>query len=258
MDYTLQHKQTTKHEFALYYKGLSLKVAKHCNGDQFLITDSVLIQRIVSVLRMNCGDLLILFDELLQLHTTITQILKRSEIGVVIVSKLPTTRLFPALHAFVPLLKRDETDEMVYGLTEVGVTSISLLTTHKVHRSWGGEREKERLERVVIAAAEQSKHFLLPQITDPCSLQAAITQSAYPIFLCDPMGDSFYESINALKANKKPEGYRVFVGPEGDFTQEEKEFLIQSGAHSIRLTPTVLRASHAAIISIAMIRSFYN
>ena len=49
--------------------------------------------------------------------------------------------------------------------------------------------------------------------------------------------------------------YTLFVGPEADLTDGEKEQLKKSGWSVIRLTPTVLRAQQAIVLAAGAIRS---
>ena len=47
------------------------------------------------------------------------------------------------------------------------------------------------------------------------------------------------------------------VGPEGDLTQEEKDYLKQQGFVFCRLTPTVLRARQAVALGLGILRSYF-
>lgn len=246
-----------KHEFALFVKGLNSQLQPHFVGDRLIITDNDAVLRITSVLRMSVGDSLVVFDETVQLLTRIVSLGKKHSVELLIQKITNHTPLKPYITAMVPVLKRDETDEMVYGLVEVGVNSIQLIKTDRVQRAWGGEKEMARLQRVLISAAEQSKHFSLPLLHEPCALVQAMQQIKTPLLVGDPAGKSCYHVLSTMQ-NSVDAHYTLLVGPEGDFSVKEKQLLDDHGAQFVRLTPTILRASHAAIIFSALIRTFYN
>jgi RsmE family RNA methyltransferase len=130
--------------------------------------------------------------------------------------------------------------------------------TDSVQRSWGGIHEYERLERLIIASAEQAKQFAVPQLHEPISLETAIAQQPLLIY-GDPAGNAFKTVFQALPPKKNElKQCAVLVGPEADFTLHEKRLLQNHGAIGCALTPTVLR-SHLAITMLAgAVRSWYH
>ena len=112
----------------------------------------------------------------------------------------------------------------------------------------------------MIAAAEQSKQFSLPEIHAPRGLQEAVTQYAkHSIKLvADPAGDSLYKILTTLKQHahaKSQTSIVMTLGPEGDFTADEKNLLNAAHYQSVRLTPTVLRSQQAGALLLGFIRS---
>lgn len=52
---------------------------------------------------------------------------------------------------------------------------------------------------------------------------------------------------------KRPKNIAIFIGPEGGFSEKEKEQMIKSGAQAVSLGKNILRTETAAIVSIAML-----
>jgi 16S rRNA (uracil1498-N3)-methyltransferase len=149
-------------------------------------------------------------------------------------------------------LKKQALEEAVYGLVECGVSSIYLLDTDKVQRDWGGDKEYERLYKICIAAAEQSKNYAMPQIHKPISLNEFIKQhAAYTKLFFDPAG----ASIMATISDRKHENICCIVGPEGDLTESEKDLLRTQQFNFCHLTPTILRAQQAVVVAVGALRS---
>jgi len=54
------------------------------------------------------------------------------------------------------------------------------------------------------------------------------------------------------KLEPKPGKNLIFIGPEGDFTNQEMDLIKKKHAASIRLRPQVLRTETAAIFALSM------
>lgn len=236
------------HEFALYLSTLPDVLA----GDNFVLHDSRIVHRLTHVLRACNGQSYILFDRENHLRVCITDIGKNS-IEMRIITREKNKHLVPYIIAFLPLLKRVHLEEAVYALVELGVNKIQLIITQKVHHKWGGAKELQRLEKIMIAAAEQSKHFAFPKIHEPISLQKAIVLTHGVKLFFDPTGEQFYDVATQLR-QQKPTEITFMVGPEADLSDEEKELLKQHFFSFVQLTPTVLRAYQAATIACAIMR----
>ncbi|NBP00619.1 MAG: 16S rRNA (uracil(1498)-N(3))-methyltransferase [Proteobacteria bacterium] len=232
-------KKDTQHEFALYSPGKPF--AKGPCG----IVDVALVHRIVHVLRLKKDDTLILFTQQQHALFVITAVGKK-EITGLIKSVTANQQYCPSITLLLPLLKKEALEHAIYGAVEVGVTKIQLVLTEKVQRTWGGKQELERLERIMIAAAEQSKCFAFPTISEPIKLEKALQENqGKQLLYADPKG-----SI----ASKATEPVVLLVGPEGGLTQAEQLLLKEQQGQAICLTPTILRAQQAAVVFTALIR----
>ncbi len=238
------------HLFALYYSGKKLT-----HHDLLVITDTDLIHRIERVLRLSVGDACILFDRTTWKEVTITA-LTRTTITCTVVAQHDIKPWYPKIRFFLPVLKRESLATAVYNLVESGVQEIQLIKTEKVQRAFGSTKELERLERIAIAAAEQSKNFALPDIKEPISwAEALILMQKTISYVGDPMGMPIFDSLHGLQ--KWPDSCILVVGPEGDFTAREYAALKEAGVIPLQLTPTILRAETAAFYLAALFRSFF-
>lgn len=247
--------KSTSHEFALFVNMLDGYGPQLASGEHIEITDEDLYHRITRVLRLEIDESFIVFDTKRHAHLQIVQINKKTIVcSVIAVFTNPVYS--PHITVFLSILKKDALEQAVYGLTELGANVIQLVVTDKVQRSWGGASEMERLQRLLIAAAEQSKNFALPDLRPPMQLEEALsfyTNIQMNIF-CDVQG----EHIIPLVAKSYVDdhlAYSLFIGPEGDLTFEEKSILKKGGFHFCRLTPTVLRSVQAVCLSVGIIRS---
>ncbi len=239
------------HEFALYYEAAFKDLGP---VDEILIDDKDLIHRITRVLRIKKGEQLILFNREWHALLRITDV-DRKSISLQVISVEKNKHYSPTITFLLPVLKRDALAQAVYSVVETGVNELQLMQTEKVQRKWGGEKERERLERICIAAAEQSKNFAFPLIKEPITLADAL-QAVPPDAFCfygNPEGNHFRE-INGIT----PDHFVLTCGPEADFTSTEKVQLQAASFQALHLTPTILRAETAALCLSSVFRTVFS
>jgi 16S rRNA (uracil1498-N3)-methyltransferase len=121
--------------------------------------------------------------------------------------------------------------------------------------TWGSEKDYARAERIFIAAAEQSKQFVLPDMKPVCNLATAIANlgNEYRLFF-DAAGKPLPELASHVLVHK-PASYACLFGPEGDLTPLEKEQILNKGFTFYRLTPSILRAQQAISVALGLLRA---
>ena len=243
--------RSEKHEFALHYKEFPVAIKI---GTSLVVSDSEMVRRALSVLRLAVGDTVCFFNMSVSSSCKIVTIQKRSfECVIQTVSKI--IPLQPSITLMLPLLKREALESAVYNATAMGVGTIQLLTTEK-SAHWSGAKELDRLQRVAVAAAEQSKQFALPKFIEPISLGKffEILSNDNALML---HADVDGASLNSLVSSfSKESAFVISVGPEGDLTKQERDLLIEKNCTFVRLTPSVLKAEEAASLLIGIVRSF--
>ena len=244
---------TSKHEFAVYVAHVSPKQKK------IELQDADTVHRIRSVLRLEIGDELTLFDGRQQYKCQITAINKKT-VSLSLASTEQSAQLSPSIIILLPLLKREAFDRMLYACVELGANIVQPVITEKSQRVWRNEHDLERVRSIMVAAAEQSKQFAIPEIQSPRTLQEAVARYAgAPIKLvADPAGESLYKVLTDVKqCVQAGNGGSIVMtmGPEGDFTDDEKNLLKVASYQSVRLTPTVLRSQQAGALLLGVIRS---
>jgi 16S rRNA (uracil1498-N3)-methyltransferase len=267
-----------RHEFALFI------AQPFARGRIVAINDSESLRRLTSIVRLREGESVQLFNREESIRGVVTVITKK-QIELEVDERIQLQPLEPSLTILLPTLKKDDLQEALSRLCALGVTTIQLVETEKVQHSWQFERERDRFERVMIAAAEQSKQLVLPELLAPLSLAAALesTRIAHETSKNSHSAqENFKKAVSAeeIRKNKqtvchkiffdpdgatlmtvlerliKTEGTTVlFVGPEGDLTDQEKVLLKQNGFIFCALTPTILRACEAIALGAGVVRS---
>ncbi len=205
------------------------------------------------VLRMQIGDACILFDRSLHASVEIVSIEKKRAIVLIrSIDQNPcnTTQITVLL----PLLKKESFELALYSLVEAGVDAIQLVTTEKSQGKYT-EHESIRAEKILIAAAEQSKHFRFPELTKPEPLHKIVGMFADPHckkVCAHPEGKSFFDFAQAATTSQE---YVLIVGPEADFSADELTLLQKHSFEFVSLTPTILRSFQAVFLLAGAVRS---
>lgn len=147
----------------------------------------------------------------------------------------------PTLSIAVAVPKGDRADWMLQKLTELGVSTIIPL---KCERSVVLPREtkQERWQRILVEACKQSKQAWVPELRQLSTIEEALKQDAQLKTVLDQAGKSFREAMQLM-----PKSILAFIGPEGDFTDEEKAALKTAGCVPLSLGKQILRVETAAI-----------
>lgn len=154
---------------------------------------------------------------------------------------------------FAPL-KRARLDYMVEKATEMGVAALQPVITQHTQ----AERiNSDRMRAHAIEAAEQCGVLRLPQVREPLKLSAALDgwDSRRRIVFADESA-AIDDPIAALRSLPAGEPLALLVGPEGGFSEEERQRLCALPfVTAISLGPRILRADTAAVAALAILNS---
>ena len=153
--------------------------------------------------------------------------------------------------AFSPI-KSNYQNFMIQKATELGVTKfLPIIFDRTVVR----KINKERLEKIIIEASEQSNRINLPKIEEPQSLNNFLETNSIDLILTDLNSNN--NKIDKSKLTDKP--VCIIIGPEGDFSEDERqEILAFKGVQPIKINENILRSETAVISAISIINYVIN
>ena len=152
--------------------------------------------------------------------------------------------------AFSPI-KSNYFNFMIQKATELGVTKfLPIIFERTIVR----KINKERLEKVIIEAAEQSNRITVPSIEEPQKLKSFLNNDMDLIFTDLNTTNT---KIDLKKLTTKPTC--VIIGPEGDFSEEEREEILKfNGVQPIKINENILRSETAVISALSIINYAIN
>ena len=152
--------------------------------------------------------------------------------------------------AFSPI-KSNYFNFMIQKATELGVTKFLPII---FDRSIVRKINKERLKKVIIESAEQSNRITVPIIEEPQKLKNFLNNNMDLLFTDLNTTNT---KIDLKKLTTKPTC--VIIGPEGDFSEEEREEILKfNGVQPIKINENILRSETAVISAISIVNYAIN
>jgi len=199
-----------------------------------------------SVLRLGPGAEIKAFDDRSGEWLAAIEEAGKRRVSLRIERKLREREAVPDLWlAFAPI-KRGRIDWLVEKATELGVARLVPVLTG---RTMVERLNLDRLRAHSIEAAEQCGRTALPVLAEPAGLDALMRDwpAGRTLFFADEGGG---EPLPAAAAAGPA---AILIGPEGGFTDEEREAVRRlPQARAVSLGPRILRADTAAVAAIAL------
>ena len=148
--------------------------------------------------------------------------------------------------AFSPI-KSNYQNFMIQKATELGVTKfVPIIFDRSIVR----KINHERFKKIIIEACEQSNRINLPDIIKTQTLDKFINSNEVNLIFTDLNSEN--KKLDKNKFDEKP--ICVLVGPEGDFSKEEREKILKyKSVCSIKINDNILRSETAVISSLSIV-----
>ncbi len=154
----------------------------------------------------------------------------------------------------IGILKKDKMNFVVEKATECGVKEIIPLVLDKCIKR---DVNLARLIKISKSAVKQCGRSVVPSIHRPNNLKELLnTYINTSIFVCHESGDNGIDIVP--KIVQKQSNILLLVGPEGDFSREEIDFLNNHSANFINLGNRRLRSETAVIAALSQINLYYD
>lgn len=221
---------------------------------EIAIEDGEVVFQMRRVLRMQAGDQFIALDNSGNEFSCKVATIGEKVAKAAIIEKRKNENepeVFVTLYQALP--KKSALFELVLQKgTELGVSAFVPIISARTEKAMPPRRD--RLEKIIREAAEQSERGKLPTLTEPIKFahlfekDFAASADEQRIVL-EGRGD--HPSLATLNLAAKK--ISLFVGPEGGFTKEEIVLASKNGCIIASLGKTVLRTETAGIVAAALL-----
>ncbi|MFH1458895.1 MAG: RsmE family RNA methyltransferase [Candidatus Omnitrophota bacterium] len=208
-----------------------------------------------SVLRFKKNDKINVFDGVGNSYIGLIKSLNRKS-GVILIQKrriAPKSKYEIVLASAIP--KHSKFEDIIDVATQIGVQEIIPLFTQRTIVKISAEKQKlkqDRWQKIAINSAKQAQVEYTPQITLPTDFSSAINKAdSFDIALILSLQKNNLPLKKILqpqngKKKKSCKSIIIFIGPEGDFTDQEITQAKKKGCIGVSLGENVLRCQTAA------------
>ncbi|GAB6169639.1 16S rRNA (uracil(1498)-N(3))-methyltransferase [Clostridium carnis] len=167
------------------------------------------------------------------------------------------------IHLFQGLPKSQKMDLIVQKGTELGIHEFIPTLTSRVDVKLKGEFKKlDRLNRIVLEAAKQSKRSIIPKVLEPVEFNDVLLKINDMDLMLVPYENAENFGIKTLFKELKEKNIDlsciknigILVGPEGGFEIDEINNLKEKGAYIITLGSRILRTETAGFVATSLLQ----
>ena len=160
------------------------------------------------------------------------------------------------------VLKADAMEDVVRDCTMIGIAAVQPVISERTTVKRGALASAgQRWRRIALASAKQCGTARLPEIFEPVRydewLPARVPEHSY--LLVEP-GASLpaVTSVRQLALVPPPPSALLLVGPEGGWTEAERDAAVAAGAVPLSLGPLTLRAGAVALAAGAAVLAVWE
>jgi 16S rRNA (uracil1498-N3)-methyltransferase len=111
-------------------------------------------------------------------------------------------------------------------------------------------KRRERWQRIARESSQQARRVRLPEILPAVRLEACLeVAAAHRYFLDESLAPPLLREIPSERADTAA----VLIGPEGGWTDAERQLAVSAAWQPVSLGPLVLRAETAACAALAVV-----
>tara|TARA_B100000902_G_C27231103_1_gene874875 strand:+ start:376 stop:1077 length:702 start_codon:yes stop_codon:yes gene_type:complete len=155
--------------------------------------------------------------------------------------------------AISPIKNRNRFEWFIEKVTEIGVDTISPLICDKSEKKI---INKNRCEKIMIAAMKQSKNCILPTLHSPIDFQEFVSLCQKNTYLAHCHATEKKKLQDHLICLENKKNITLFIGPEGDFSEKEVNFALNNGIIPVELSKSTLRTETAGVVGCNIINLF--
>lgn len=213
---------------------------------EFWMDDARLFHQWTRVLRFQIGQHVILFND--QKEEKQYQIIK---VGTNAVHLQLVTELVPQvperdIYLCFSLLKKDKNEWVLQKATELGTRHFVPILSDRTEKTGF---DMERALKIVTEAAEQCGRADIPRVREPLSLESALKELGPVAQLY--VGEQHNSQPSIPNPQSSPQA--IFIGPEGGWSDPEKELFMKREMNHLALSDFTLRAETACIAAVAIL-----
>ena len=232
----------------------SLINQKNIKNSTFVL-DKKESHHVISVLRLKENDQLILTDGQGTIYKAIINKAHKKAVKGKILSKehVKPDRNFK-IHLALPLIKNNRFKIALEKSVELGVDE---LTPIRFDKSVKSSTNHDKLLSLIHSACKQSMRAYFPKLNKLKNFNEWHDNQSVNIVCLIDSEKTIVEQLNKIKNTSKNKKINLIVGPEGDFSEDEKKIINEKNFIKVNLGRTILRTETAIVSLISIINELF-
>jgi len=236
------------------------------SGEIVETTETSLIHYLRDVLRLRPGDTVVFLDNAgWEYETVLHEVEAKRVTGQVQQRQLCSHEPRTKITLYQSMLKGSRFEWALKKATEVGVSAFVPVLSERCivqDATQMSQHKLERWERIIQAAAEQSRRGRMPPLLPTMLFAAACEQvqrtSTLALIPWEEGEIPLQQALEEAGREQRPFNVALFVGPEGGFAPAEVDWARDYGLLPVSLGPRILRAETAGVVAAAIILYQYG
>ncbi len=169
-----------------------------------------------------------------------------------VVEPLPAVPFPVSITLCASLIKFDRFEWIVEKATELGVDRLVPVEAARTEKGLfdASRKRSDRWARIARESSQQSRRVRIPEILPAVRFERCLEQTAaHRYFLDEAVAPPLLREIPAERSDSAA----LLIGPEGGWTDPERQLAIAAGWQPVSLGPLVLRAETAACAALALV-----
>ncbi len=171
--------------------------------------------------------------------------------GIIVEHCEQTTEPEVKLHLYLVVPKKQKMDQLLKQCAEIGVWSITPMTSARSVALASGENASDRWESLLLEGCKQSHNPFIPLVGEVTKFGDAVKSVAVqPV---TPFFGAPDAPVTDAAIAKSGSEIAWFVGPEGGFTPEEEKLMLEHGFNKLSIGNWIMRVETAAVCGAAIL-----
>jgi 16S rRNA (uracil1498-N3)-methyltransferase len=208
-------------------------------------------RHLTRVLRAAPGQLFEISDNQQAYLAKITEA-RGEHVAFQVVEALPAVSSPVSITLCASLIKFDRFEWIIEKATELGVGRILPVEAARTEKGLfeASRKRSQRWERIARESSQQSRRVRIPDILPAVPFARCLEEAApHRYFLDESLAPPLLREI----PSERSDSAALLIGPEGGWTDSERQLAVSAAWQPVSLGPLVLRAETAACASLAIV-----
>lgn len=210
-----------------------------------------------TVLRLKKEQAVVLFNGQANEFSCTLQEVSRKKVIVQIDKRLNRTVESPLnITLGLGISRGDRMDWAIQKSVELGVNSLTPLMTERCLIKFKGDKKQQRLQHwrnIVQHATEQCGRTVLPALNEIMDMANWLPQQNDLTVFLDPYAEKSLADLTPLNQR-----VTLLSGPEGGFSDNERDMAIAAGFIPVRLGQRILRTETASLAALSAVQMLWG